>query len=65
MPKLKEKFCISCKETHPISEFNRRKHTNDGYSYVCKKTLLERNKLYDEKKKGGKEGMFNVHEMGF
>lgn len=30
------KECSSCGETYPITNFNKNKRNNDGYSYRCK-----------------------------
>jgi len=39
-----EKFCTSCKETHPSSEFYRRRQGNDLSSYCKKCTVIQTQK---------------------
>lgn len=33
---METKTCVRCKRTLPLSEFNKRTKSNDGYCYICK-----------------------------
>lgn len=46
------KYCSACKESHPISDFNKLSHTYDGLQRVCKKALRAYRQLKLAKFKG-------------
>lgn len=45
------KFCNKCKETKPLSDFNKNKNREDGFQIYCKSCMREASKKSEDKEK--------------
>lgn len=50
------KRCSICRQELPLEDFNKKKASPDGYSYVCRKCTRERENAWRRKRKAESEG---------